>query len=523
MKEESEKQSGESMHMGMQDRGVTRPMALGLMKEGQPSGQQEQGSQQEQGHQEGQGGQQDKEQMRMHMLTEHLQKTQWIWWMVILLGIWLAVGPMTFSYHRQLVEPAGGRQVWLEASTRAWVLLVNDVVCGLLLVVLGWRSLVPNRPVMMWGACFVGIWLNFAPLLFWAPKAAIYLNDTLVGSLVIALTILIPGMPNMIHYMKMGPDKPPGWSYNPSSWPQRSIMIALGFAGWLVSRHLAMFQMGYITQPWEPFFGDGSVLVLTSKMSESLPISDGGLGALAYTFEFLMGWMGSPARWRTMPWMVTFFGILVIPLGLVHIFLVISQPVVVGHWCTFCLLAAAIMLPMIPLEIDEVIAMVQFMRKSRKKGESFWRVFWKGGTIEGEDDERTPEMFSVTGKPVAVLRASVFGMSVVPTLLIAAALGVWMMAVPDVLGNAGRVADVDHLAGALVVVVAIIALGEPVRLLRWLNLPLGLLIAGAAIWGSGATTVGRINDIVVGLAVVVLSIPRGRVKESFDTWDRWVR
>ena len=44
-----------------------------------------------------------------------------------------------------------------------------------------------------------------------------------------------------------------------------------------------------------------------------------------------------------MPWMVTFFGILVVPLGLTHIVLVISQPVVVGAWCTFCLLAALIM------------------------------------------------------------------------------------------------------------------------------------------------------------------------------------
>lgn len=60
--------------------------------------------------------------------------------------------------------------------------------------------------------------------------------------------------------------------------------------------------------------------------------------------------MGSPTHWRTMPWMVTFFGILVIPLGLVHILLVISQPVIVGEWCTLCLLAAAIMLPMIPLK-----------------------------------------------------------------------------------------------------------------------------------------------------------------------------
>src|SRR5690606_9676333 len=132
------------------------------------------------------------------------------------------------------------------------------------------------------------------------------------------------------------------------SWAQRSILIALGFAGWLVSRYLAAYQLGYIDEVWDPFFGDAATRkVLDSDMSKSLPISDGGLGAFAYTFEFLMGFMGSPSRWRTMPWMVTLFGILVIPLGLVHIALVISQPVVVGEWCTMCLLAAAIMLPMI--------------------------------------------------------------------------------------------------------------------------------------------------------------------------------
>lgn len=50
-------------------------------------------------------------------------------------------------------------------------------------------------------------------------------------------------------------------------------------------------------------------------MSHSLPVSDAGLGSLAYTIEFLMGYMGATSRWRTMPWMVTIFGILVIPLG----------------------------------------------------------------------------------------------------------------------------------------------------------------------------------------------------------------
>ncbi|MEN6336492.1 MAG: vitamin K epoxide reductase family protein, partial [Phycisphaerales bacterium] len=341
----------------------------------------------------------EKQTSGMQKLIEHHKQMQWTCWVLCLLGVWLLVSPATFSYGLQPVELPGGREVWLSAGTRAWVHAVNDILCGIALIVLGWRSLTPNRPISQWLACGVGGWLNFAPVLFWAPRAVIYLNETFVGVLVIALTILIPGMPNMPRFMKMGPNKPPGWTFNPSSWPQRAIMIALGLAGWLVSRHLGMYQLGYLDRPWEPFFGAGSVQVLTSRISESLPVSDGSLGALAYTFEFLMGWMGGQSRWRTMPWMVTFFGILVIPLGLVHISLVISQPVVVGHWCTLCLTAAAIMLPMIPLEVDEVVAMMQFTLGARKRGESLWRVFWMGGTVEGEDDHRTPEIFNTPKHP----------------------------------------------------------------------------------------------------------------------------
>lgn len=465
----------------------------------------------------------EKDSSRLQKLVEHHKKTQWVYWLVSLLGVWLLVSPATFSYGLQSVEPAAGREIWLSADARAWVLAINDVVCGLALIWLGWRSLAPNRPVSQWIACGIGGWLNFAPLLFWAPRAMIYLNDTLVGALVIALTILIPGMPNMVRYMKTGPNKPPGWTFNPSSWPQRAIMIALGFAGWLVSRHLGMYQLGYLTQPWEPFFGSGSVKVLTSRISESLPVSDGGLGAFAYTFEFLMGWMGGQSRWRTMPWMVTFFGILVIPLGLVHIFLVISQPVVVGHWCTLCLLAAAIMLPMIPLEVDEVVAMMQFTAGSRKRGESLWHVFWKGGTVEGEDDQRTPDIFDAPKRPFAILRASVYGMTLPWNLVLSAVLGIWMMAVPAVLGNKGLVADVDRLAGALLVVASVIAFGEPVRTIRLLNLLLGLLIAGAPFLVSGATGPGWINDAVIGIAAMALCLRRGPIKEQFGSWNRWIK
>ena len=71
-----------------------------------------------------------------------------------------------------------------------------------------------------------------------------------------------------------------------------------------------------------------------------------------------MGAMGTSTRWRTMPWMVTFFFILVVPLGGVSIFFIIIQPLVIGTYCTLCLIAALAMLIMIPLSLDEVVAMV---------------------------------------------------------------------------------------------------------------------------------------------------------------------
>jgi len=82
--------------------------------------------------------------------------------------------------------------------------------------------------------------------------------------------------------------------------------------------------------------------------------------------EFLMGFMGDKARWRTMPWMVMFFGILVVPLGVVGITLIVPQPIAVGAWCAPCLIAAAAMLVMIALTLDEVAAMLQFLVQARR-------------------------------------------------------------------------------------------------------------------------------------------------------------
>jgi hypothetical protein len=370
---------------------------------------------------------------------------------------------------------------------------------------------------------FVGGWLQFAPLIFWAPTPAAFVNDTLIGALAITLSILVPMMPGMAHHMAMmkpGPEIPPGWSYNPSLWHQRAPMIGLAFIGWLISRYLAAYQLGYIQTIWEPFFGEGTVKVLTSEVSKAWPISDAGLGAVAYTFEMLMGWMGGKNRWRTMPWMVTFFFILVVPLGVVSIVLVILQPVSVGHWCTLCLATAFVMLWMIPLTVDEVIATGQFLKKSVRDGKPFWRTFWVGDTIEGgEKDNRTPPYGSPTRQMAAPM---VWGVTAPWSLIVSAVLGVWLMFAPAVFGTQGIAADSDHVVGALVVTFAVIAMAEVTRAARFINLLFGAWIIAVPWLLSGVTAGGKWNGMIVGAVLIIISLPRGKVSERYGNWERYI-
>lgn len=428
---------------------------------------------------------------------------------VVALGAWLVTSSVTFD-------------------GRSTALLWSDIVSGVLLIVFALLSLAPRRLWAPWAACFVGIWLQFAPLVFWAPSAATYVNDTLVGVLVIAFTVLIPGMPGMMQMMQPGPETPPGWSYNPSSWLQRTPIIVLGFVGWFASRYLAAYQLGYIPVAWDPFFGHGTMRVLTSNISRAWPISDAGLGTVAYTIETLMGYMGGSDRWRTMPWMVTFFGILVIPLGVVSITLVILQPVAVGTWCTLCLVIAAAMLVMIPLTVDEVVAMAQFLAQAHREGKPFWRTFWMGGTIEGGSRETGKDTGKDTRSPrfTAPLKqtipAATWGLSVPWTLLVSAALGIWLMAAPAAFGTQGSAADVNYLVGALAVVMAVIAMAEVVRTVRFVNILAGLSAATLPWLVSGASITERWNDVMVGAAIVLLSIPRGPMRQRYGSWSRYV-
>ena len=416
--------------------------------------------------------------------------------------------------------------VWLITSAfalayRSTALQWSDVSSGALVIVLSALSL-SGRPFWKfwapWATSLVGVWLLFAPLVFWAPTAAAYANDTLLGALVIVFAILAPGMP-MAAGMSMEPgvDVPQGWSYNPSSWPQRAPIIALALVGFFLSRQMAAFELGHLTTFGDPFFGAGTESVLTSTVSRAFPIPDGGLGALAYMIEFLMGFMGVKRRWRTMPWMVTFFGILVVPLGIVSITLIILQPLAVGAWCTPCLIAAAAMIIMIAMTLDEVVAMVQFLVQATREGQPFWRTFWLGGALRGAP---TP---GAVREDVVSVKAMLWGVALPWNLVLATAVGVWLMFTPAVLGTTGNAAHTDHLFGALIVTMTVIALADVGRATRFLNL---LLAAGVIVspWLlGGATTASKWSDALAGVLVILLSLRRGPVGERYGSWQRFIR
>lgn len=429
------------------------------------------------------------------MAVDHYRSYRWVQVPISVLALWLITSPFTLGYESQAL-------IW------------SDVITGFVVLGMSALALDPRRGLVSWLIAFAGLWLLFAPLAFWAPDAVAYANDTVVGALFIGFGLIIP----MSMTMK-GPSTPPGWSYNPSAWPQRAPVISLAFVSFLAARYMAAYQLGYIPSAWDPFFGDSTERVLTSGVSRAWPVSDAGLGAMTYMIEMLMGLMGDQRRWRTMPWMVAGFGFVVVPLGIVSIVLVIMQPLAVGAWCTLCLFTAVAMLLMIPLSLDEIVAMVQFVVRKKREGHSAWRVFWLGGHLPDETPTWEP-VRPVTWRP----RGMLWGFTNTWTLWLATAVGVWLMFAPAAfgIGIEEPAADSDHLAGALIVVVSVIALAEVARPARFLVIPLGLWLVVAPWFLSGATAASRWNSALMGLLVVIISLPLGRLRDHYGSFDKVV-
>lgn len=97
------------------------------------------------------------------------------------------------------------------------------------------------------------------------------------------------------------------------------------------------------------------------------------------------------------------------------------------------------------------------------------------------------------------------------------------MASPGIFGTQGSAADSDHLVGALVLVVAVVASAEVVRMGRYVNVAAGAWL-GLAPWIlAGAQLPAQLTTSVAGIALVGLSLPRGEIRENYGTADRFIR
>lgn len=413
-----------------------------------------------------------------------------------------ALGPLgTVSHFGPLLAGGVAFLLVVLATTplvRHPAMQMGDRVGGLLVIGLCVCWVATPQAWPRWLVALVGLWFLFAPLVFWEALAWSAIVDVVAGSLFITAAAILPTTRNQDH----GDEVPPGWDYNPSAWSQRLPILGLACAGFLMSGHLAAFQLGWIDQPWDPLFGSGTQRVLTSDISHWFPVSDAGLGALAYLLEALTCLIGDRRRWRTMPWMVLLFGVMIIPTGAVSIVLVVLQPIGVGSWCLLCLATAVVMLLMVTPSLDEVIATWQALRRCRRQGGAWQRALWHGV------DERDAGAVSARVVPAS---------GTLPWHLVACAVAAtWLMAAPAVVGTAGTIAAAnDHLSGAVAVSVAVIACGEIARPLRWLLLPVGCWLVIGSWWLPGANVLSVVNAMVIGLLLVAAGLRRGQVVHRF--------
>lgn len=437
------------------------------------------------------------------------------------------------AHRRNLWAPFAtvGLGVWLFASPQTFGpvedgLVLSDMLAGAALMALGLATLSWRMAALRWVTGAIGMWVMFAPLLFWTGNAAALANGTLVGALVTAMAMALPPTPGISPAaLYSGPDVPPGWDYSPSDWSQRIPILMLAVVGLVVSRYMAAYQLGHVDSVWEPFFDvpgnqNGTESIITSELSEAWPVPDAGVGALVYLLEIIAGLMGSRQRWRTMPWVVVAFGMMIVPLGVVSIAFIIIQPILLGTWCTLCLIGAAAMLLQIPYSLDELVATGQFLRRRRKAGRSVLVVFFTGDTDEGGSPG--PQIVEFE-RPLRVVLRDVFAgnLNVPWNLAACMAIGLWLMLTRLSVGAEGSVANTDHLIGALVLTVSVTALAEVARSVRLLNVPLGVALMVAP-FVVGASSVSLWSSVVCGIALVVLSVRRGPIRLSYGRFDRLI-
>jgi nucleoside-diphosphate-sugar epimerase/disulfide bond formation protein DsbB len=442
------------------------------------------------------------------LVRRELRANRWAHFANMGLGTWLATQPALLGVNEPLRE---GAELGLGVAIMIFAALA-----------LSWRM-----QWSRWVCAGLGALAMAVPFLFATESAAAYLSDTLVGALVFGLAVATkPDIgPSPLAALK-GPEIPLGWSYNPSTWTQRIPIVLLALVGLYVSRYLAAYQLGHIDHVYEPFFmgsaddpRNGTEEIITSSVSEAWPVSDAAVGAYTYALEILTGLVGSRARWRTMPWLVVLFGLMIAPLGIVSIFFIVIQPILIGTWSTLALLAAAAVLVQIPYSLDELLASVQFVRRRAKAGSRWLTVALRGDVEDAPARTASRAVDEFDASPGAVFRDAVGGGVSLPwNLALAAGVALGLLFTRPLLGVDGALANAHHLIGSLALTVISVAAAEVARPARYLNVALGVALA-AVPFIYESTAVVKVVTVAAGVAIAVLAVRRGPVRGRYGSWN----
>lgn len=452
-------------------------------------------------------------QRHQQQFSAELSDNRWPHFVNIALGSWLFTQPLLINVQEPLLR---------------W----SEMALGALLMVFATAALSQRGTAARWVCAGIGTVVMAIPFLFHTSNAAAYLSDTLVGALIFGFAVCTKPEPGPSALASLtGPDIPPGWSYNPSAWTQRLPIIAMALIGLFVARYLAAYQLGHIPDVWDPFFDgsptdpqNGTEEVITSAVSKAFPVSDAALGGYTYLLEILTGLVGARARWRTMPWLVVLFGLMIAPLGVTSIIFVIIQPIVIGTWSIVALIGAAAILFQIPYSLDELIATVQFVRRRMRAGRNGLVVFFRGDTDEapaGATSGQTPAD-EFDQRPGTVMRDMMAGGVNLPwNLGVSAMIGLALLFTRLWPGVDGNLAHAHHVIGSLVLTVVSIAAAEVARPARWVNLLLGAGLIASPFLFAGDTS-ALIISVMAGAALMALSIRRGPVRSNYGSWDRMI-
>ena len=440
---------------------------------------------------------------------------QWRWAHVVNIGLgsWLLTQPLILG-----VQEAGLRSA--------------EMAMGLLLMVAAGLALSWRAVWARWLCAGIGAIVMALPFLWSTTSAAAYLSDTLVGALIFGLAVCSKPEPGSSAVAAMtGPMVPPGWSYNPSGWAQRLPIIVLALLGLYVSRYLAGYQLGHIPALWDPFFvgsptdpRNGTEEIVTSWVSTALPVSDAALGGYTYLLEILTGLVGSRRRWRTAPWLVLLFGLMIVPLGITTILFIVIQPVVLDTWSTLALVGGAAVLIQIPYSLDELLATAQFLRRRVRAGQPWLRVLFLGDTDDlpvAGDRLNAREDSDEFDRPLGAVVKSIVGggVSLPWNLGLAGLIGLSLLFTRVTMGAEAGLADAHHIIGCAVLTVVAIAAADVARPARALNALLGIGLMFAPLLFD-ADKLQFAMTLGLGLALVLLSVRRGPILERYGAWNR---